>query len=136
MKNVLANVLALLLVLVLPACSTNGDLFVGKDQSPLMDGAAPDLGNPALAPVPVIFHPGNNETRPAGTSIPFVGHANDPTDGALTGAALVWTSDRDGKFGTGETFSAILSSNVHVVTLTATDSLGLSASVVITTTVN
>ena len=84
----------------------------------------------------MLLHPGNNEVRAASVAIPFVGHATDPTDGALTGAALIWTSDHDGQFGSGESFSATLSVNTHQVTLAATDSLGLSASVAITVVVN
>jgi len=73
-------------------------------------------------PVATIFHPGNGETRGAGTSIPFSGTANDPQDGALTGSSLVWTSDLTGALGTGETFNASLTAGTHRITLTATDS--------------
>jgi|GEM_PF-3211256 len=126
----------LLLCLTLVACKgTTGELFPG-DLSPSIDAALPDMVNPALVPVPVIFHPSDNETRAAGVAIPFVGHASDPTDGALTGASLVWSSDRDGVIGTGENFSAPLTQNTHRVTLTATNSLGLKGSVFITLIVN
>ena len=55
-------------------------------------------------------------------SILFSGTAVDPEDGDLTGESFVWTSDVDGQIGTGASFSAVLSSGRHTVTLTATDS--------------
>jgi chitinase len=73
-------------------------------------------------PVATIFHPGDGETRTAGSPIPFSGQANDPQDGALTGSSLVWTSDLTGALGTGETFNASLTAGTHRITLTATDS--------------
>jgi hypothetical protein len=74
------------------------------------------------APKVKINHPGDKEMRPANTPIPFVGVANDPEDGALTGASLVWTGSLDGMIGTGEMFNAPLNVGTHVITLTATDS--------------
>jgi chitinase len=85
-----------------------------------VDAAAPD-GNPSV-PTVTINHPGDGETRLVSDGdFPFVGVANDLEDGALTGAALVWTSDLDGQLGTGETFNATPSLGVHTITLTATD---------------
>jgi hypothetical protein len=52
----------------------------------------------------------------------FSGTAVDPEDGALTGESLVWSSDVEGQIGAGESFSAVLGSGRHIVTLTATDS--------------
>jgi hypothetical protein len=75
-------------------------------------------------PVATIFSPGDGETRPAATPVVFVGGANDPEDGALSGAALVWCSDLDGEFGTGGSLNAMLSAGQHIVTLSATDSDG------------
>ncbi len=101
--------------------------------APRVDGAGVDCnpggggsgGGPGNAsPVPVITHPGDMETRPASVAVPFIGSASDVEDGALLGAALVWTSDVDGDLGTGTDFSLALSAGTHVVTLTATDSDG------------
>jgi hypothetical protein len=79
----------------------------------------------AQSPAASINHPGDGETRQATESIPFIGVANDPQDGALTGAALVWTRNQAAQpFGTGEQFSAMLPVGDHVITLTATDSDG------------
>lgn len=75
-------------------------------------------------PAATIFNPGDGESRPAASPVPFVGGANDPEDGALSGAALVWCSDLDGVFGTGGSFTAMLSAGQHLITLTATDADG------------
>ena len=76
------------------------------------------------APTATINHPGDGETRDAGDDIPFVGVGSDAEDGALTGAALVWTSSLAGQFGTGASFDAALEAGTHVITLTVTDSDG------------
>jgi PKD repeat protein len=53
----------------------------------------------------------------------FSGTGEDPEDGPLTGGSLVWTSDLDHNFGTGESFSTnSLSAGKHTITLTAIDS--------------
>jgi serine protease len=73
------------------------------------------------------------------TDVPVTGSATDPEDGTLTGASLVWTTDRTdlqaGGLGTGVSRTVRLYSNVctgvwHQVTLTATDSNGNSRSAV------
>jgi hypothetical protein len=104
--------------------------------APRIDGtvdacAAPDpttssstssmMGQP---PAAFLTHPGSDETRPADTALPFIGNADDPEDGALTGSALQWSSNIDGVFGTGENFSALLSPGTHTITLQAADSDG------------
>jgi hypothetical protein len=69
--------------------------------------------------------------------ISFQAAAEDGEDGALSGASIRWTSDRDGELGVGTTLVATLSgparpcnpeSIVHEVTATATDSDGNSSS--------
>jgi hypothetical protein len=76
-------------------------------------------------PVPEIFHPSDGEMRQINTPIPWIGVANDAEDGALSGMSMVWSSDLDGEFGTGEMFNAPLTTlGVHVISLTATDSDG------------
>jgi len=48
---------------------------------------------------------------------------------------MVWTSNLDGKIGTGGLFNAVLSSGTHIITTTVTDSGGLTSSNTITITV-
>ncbi len=88
-------------------------------------------------PTASISAPANNATVTAGASTTFIGSASDPEDGALTGASLVWVSDKDGQIGTGTSFStSSLSLGAHVITLTATDSDGLTDDAVVNITVN
>ena len=49
------------------------------------------------------------------------GVGRDQEDGALSGAALVWSISSDREIGTGESFTAQLSAGAHTVTLTVTD---------------
>jgi hypothetical protein len=61
--------------------------------------------------------------------------AFDPDDGALTGAALSWSSDLDGALGTGEELSvnaSTLTEGTHVLTATASGSAGASSSASVT----
>ncbi len=71
--------------------------------------------------------------------VALAGEASDPEDGALTGSALVWTTDRTdlqvGSLGTGGSLTVRLYSDVctgtwHEITLSATDSGGLTRSTV------
>ena len=87
------------------------------------------------SPIASLNHPGNGETRSASTNIPFSGTGRDFEDGALTGAALVWTSSLDGQIGTGLSFSAKLSAGSNVVTLTVKDSSGNTGAQAITLTI-
>ena len=76
-------------------------------------------------PVVSITAPANNATFFQGSSITFTGTATDPEDGALTGAALEWSSDRDGPLGTGASITnTTLSAGAHVITLVGRDSGG------------
>lgn len=56
----------------------------------------------SLGPTVSILHPGAGVDRSVNVSIYFHGVATDPTDGALSGSALVWTDSREGQFGTGD----------------------------------
>ncbi len=83
-----------------------------------------------------ISSPPNGSTYDFGAAITFSGTGTDFNDGDLTGSALVWTSNQDGQIGTGETFTKKdLSSGVHTITLTATNSQGQSRSAKVTITV-
>lgn len=75
---------------------------------------------PVISSITVSLSPAS-----AGESVTFSGSATDAEDGSLTGSSLVWTSDKDGPIGTGQSYStSSLSVNTHVITLTATDSDG------------
>lgn len=83
-----------------------------------------------------ITSPSALSTFTEGQTITFTGSALDPEEGALAGAALVWTSSLDGQIGTGTTFTrSDLSAGSQTVTLTANDDDGASASVSIDFTV-
>ncbi len=88
------------------------------------------------APTASITSPANGTTVLTGTSVTFAGSGSDQEDGALTGAALTWSSSRDGQIGTGTTFStSALSIGTHVITLTARDALNATGSASITLTI-
>ncbi|MFL5319098.1 MAG: PKD domain-containing protein [Myxococcaceae bacterium] len=88
-------------------------------------------------PAATISQPSNNAQVTLGANVSFAGSATDPEDGALTGASLSWTSSKDGALGTGGSFSKTnLTQGAHVVTLTATDSKGLTGAATVNFTVN
>jgi hypothetical protein len=70
-----------------------------------------------------------------GVPIYLDGSAFDMEDGLLSGSALAWSSDRDGELGTGTGISATLTVGTHVLTLTATDSNGMSANTTVQLTI-
>lgn len=83
-------------------------------------------------PRPMILAPGDNTHRHYGQLVNFSGTALDDQDGSVSDANLVW-SDQDGVLGTGPLLSiTTLPVGTHVITLTATDSVGLSAKTSIT----
>src|SRR5215475_8085594 len=63
-------------------------------------GSGVDAG--PLGPTVQILHPGSGVDRKVNVSIFFHGTATDPTDGTLSGNALVWTDNLEGQFGTGD----------------------------------
>src|SRR6185295_20279761 len=71
-----------------------------------------------------ITHPGDGETRPSASAVPFVGNGKDFWDGVVPDAGMLWTSSIDGVIGTGRTFSRVLSAGTNVVTLKVTNSDG------------
>jgi hypothetical protein len=51
----------------------------------------------------------------------------DMEDGSLTDGSLVWSSDRQGELGIGSSLALnTLEPGTHIITLTATDSYGIS----------
>ena len=89
----------------------------------------------AKPPTPLIVTPNSNITVQYGQLVNFSGSAFDLQDGGVSGAGLVW-KDNGADLGTGEQISAdALAVGQHVITLTATNSKGLSASASVTVTV-
>lgn len=77
------------------------------------------------SPSATITSPSGGEIFTSGTAISLEGSGDDPEDGALSGASLVWSSDLDGQLGTGSSLStAGLGIGRHTITLTAVDAQG------------
>lgn len=94
------------------------------------------FSTPNNAPIASIFSPIQGNLFIGVQQIFFEGVAIDSEDGQLSGTSLAWTSNLDGSLGNSENFNieaSKLSEGTHVITLTATDSGGLTdgASVVI-----
>jgi hypothetical protein len=82
-------------------------------------------GTTNTPPSVTIDSPANGSTYNVSNSIDFSGTANDSQDGDRT-ASLAWESSIDGPIGTGGSFSrSDLSTGVHLITATATDTEGL-----------
>jgi hypothetical protein len=60
---------------------------------------------------------------PAGQPVHLVAEANDPEDGGL-GAAVRWSSSRDGALGSGARLSPALSTGIHTLTARVEDAAG------------
>lgn len=86
-----------------------------SDQVFEVDGKAPYVG--IGAPLDGAVLAGSERVR-------LRGLATDTEDGMLHGSALVWSSDRDGLLGSGESIDARLSVGQHRLTLTVDDSAG------------
>lgn len=87
---------------------------------------AVDLEN--VAPLVTIGSPADGSAYSSGETVSFEGSAEDPEDGTLSGASLIWTSSLDGQIGTGSSFGRDdLSVGSHTVSLSATDSEGATA---------
>lgn len=92
---------------------------------------------PNQPPTATITAPNDGATFALGQNVMFVGLGSDPEDGTLPGSALAWTSDRDGLLGSGSTLITNgLTAGPHTVTLTATDSQGVTGTATITLTVS
>ena len=86
-------------------------------------------------PEVTLTSPADSSVFLEGTSISFSGTASDDEDGDLT-ASLNWNSTLDGDFGTGGSFSQVLSVGDHTVTASVTDSHGGTDSTSINLTIN
>ncbi len=82
---------------------------------------------PRMAPSARIITPRMGSVFARSQAVLLLGSAQDPEEGALGGASLRWTSDRDGPLGTGrQVVSPDLSRGPHVISLQAIDADGLS----------
>jgi hypothetical protein len=87
-------------------------------------------------PLAIINYPEDADIFTELRPINFSGNAIDDVEGALTERALVWISDTDGLIGYGESVETFgLSVGTHLITLTATNSIGYSDSDTITITI-
>jgi hypothetical protein len=87
----------------------------------------------AKPPQPRILNPGDGARVHWGTLINFMGEATDPQDGGVSGSGLIWTNQKGEKLGTGAVLTRDdLPVGVNKITLTATNSAGLSASASVT----
>jgi len=78
---------------------------------------------------PIIFSPVNGATITSNCDFRFLGQAYDPEDGFLSGSSLDWFSNVGGFKGTGGNLKTSLQTQGdQVITLRATDSLGVSSS--------
>lgn len=79
-------------------------------------------------PRPFIYGATRPTTALEGQPIALSGGAMDNQDGPLEGASLQWTSDREGPLGEGGTVhTSLFELGWHTITLTARNSLGLTA---------
>ncbi|HEU5014035.1 MAG TPA: hypothetical protein VFT66_16050 [Roseiflexaceae bacterium] len=84
-------------------------------------------------PQPYILSPGDNLHIHYGQLVNFNGMAFDPQDGTIADAGLSWSSDKAGALGTGALVSSdSLPVGVNKITLTATNSVGQSATATVT----
>ncbi|MBT8078127.1 MAG: sulfatase-like hydrolase/transferase [Gammaproteobacteria bacterium] len=86
-------------------------------------------------PTVTITDPADGTSVTDGTSITFVGTADDAEDGSLDDS-INWSSDIDGDLGTASTVDATLSVGTHTVTASVTDSDSDTGTDTITVTVN
>lgn len=116
--------------IVLTATDSRGESAVATIE---LEVVLPGTNRP---PAVTITAPLDGATLTLGTSTTLTGSATDVEDGPLSGASLQWSSSRDGALGTGASLAVTLTQGVHVLTLTATDSLAATGSASVTVSVN
>ena len=87
-----------------------------------VEGEGEGEGDPS-APVVAVLAPTSGAQFSQGETLLFSCQADDLEDGALTGAAITWSTDVDGPIGIGnQVQTALVGAGARVVTCTATDS--------------
>ena len=82
---------------------------------------------PNQPPSPNILNPASGSVVVPGGLVVLQGSATDMEDGTLPDGSLVWSSNRQGELGVGPSVALnTLNPGKHVITLTATDSYGIS----------
>ena len=105
--------------MLITACATSLEFAFHSVSEGVVDTYT--LGTASCAPEVTIAQPLDGAGFLSGTSIDFVGSADDAEDGDVT-SSLVWTSDLEGSLGSGASFSrSDLSTGTHLITATATD---------------
>ena len=107
----------------------NSALFFASVSLLLVGGCGGGGSAANIEPTVRITSPPDGAQFTEGIFVTFRCAATDPEDGILAGASLVWQSSLDGQIGAGQSCTDDdLSLGTHIVTLTATDSGGASAS--------
>jgi len=78
-------------------------------------------------PQAFILSPEGDRIIPLGTSLFLQGYAGDIEDGTLSDTSLHWKSNRDGDLGTGNQVWVTLSPGQHIISCSAIDSDGNTA---------
>lgn len=103
-----------------PGDLDGGPVDVDAGPAPV-DAGPPDAGD--LPPTCTITAPPDGTAQDYDDDFTFVAMANDPEDGALSGASVVWRSSLEvAPLGSGLTITTLLDPGVHTITCTATDS--------------
>jgi hypothetical protein len=108
---------------------------VASDGFRSAEAVSPQIKVEGQPPQPYIDAPEDGASILEGDPVTLIGGANDNQDQFVDAANLSWSSDRDGNLGAGETVDTLLSVGTHIITLDATNSLGLAANTSITVTV-